>query len=157
MPIKGLIFDAYGTLYDVHSVHTKTEELCPNKGDLITQIWRLKQLEYTWLQTALRDYRDFGFLTESWFSLCAGPGSSQANALSSRFSANILISILFPKPRKRSARSSAAAVINWQFCQTAAPPCSPLWPRIPALMRFSTRPLASMTRANSNRIRNVMR
>src|SRR6516165_9977431 len=65
MPIKGLIFDAYGTLYDVHSVHTKTEELCPNKGDLITQIWRLKQLEYTWLQTALRDYRDFGFLTEA--------------------------------------------------------------------------------------------
>jgi 2-haloacid dehalogenase len=65
MPIKGLIFDAYGTLYDVHSVHTKTEELCPGKGDLITQIWRLKQLEYTWLQTALRGYRDFGFLTEA--------------------------------------------------------------------------------------------
>ena len=41
MPIKGLIFDAYGTLYDVHSVHAKTEELCPGKGDLITQIWRL--------------------------------------------------------------------------------------------------------------------
>jgi hypothetical protein len=44
MPIKGLIFDAYGTLYDVHSVQTKTEQLCPGKGDLITQIWRLKQL-----------------------------------------------------------------------------------------------------------------
>ena len=65
MAIKGLIFDAYGTLYDVHSVHAKTEELCPGKGDLITQIWRLKQLEYTWLQTALQGYRDFGFLTEA--------------------------------------------------------------------------------------------
>jgi 2-haloacid dehalogenase len=65
MPIKGLIFDAYGTLYDVHSVHTKTEELCPGKGDLITQIWRLKQLEYTWLQTALQGYRDFDFITRS--------------------------------------------------------------------------------------------
>jgi 2-haloacid dehalogenase len=54
MPIKGLIFDAYGTLYDVHSVQAKTAELCPGKDDLITQIWRLKQLEYTWLQTALR-------------------------------------------------------------------------------------------------------
>ena len=32
MPVKGLIFDAYGTLYDVHSVHAKTEELCPGKG-----------------------------------------------------------------------------------------------------------------------------
>jgi len=49
----------------VHSVHTKTEELCPGKGDLITQIWRLKQLEYTWLQTALQGYRDFDFLTRS--------------------------------------------------------------------------------------------
>jgi len=65
MPIKGLIFDAYGTLYDVHSVQAKTEELCPGKGDLITQIWRLKQLEYTWLQTSLQDYRDFTFLTQA--------------------------------------------------------------------------------------------
>ena len=39
-----MVFDAYGTLYDVHSVYAKTEELCPGKGDLITQIWRLKQL-----------------------------------------------------------------------------------------------------------------
>ena len=54
MTIKALVFDAYGTLYDVHSVYARTEELCPGKGDLITQIWRLKQLEYTWLQTSLQ-------------------------------------------------------------------------------------------------------
>jgi 2-haloacid dehalogenase len=65
MTIKALVFDAYGTLYDVHSVYAKTEELCPGKGDLITQIWRLKQLEYTWLQTSLQDYRDFAFLTHA--------------------------------------------------------------------------------------------
>jgi 2-haloacid dehalogenase len=65
MAIKGLIFDAYGTLYDVQSVQTKTEELCPGKGDLITQLWRLKQLEYSWLQTALQDYRDFEFITQA--------------------------------------------------------------------------------------------
>jgi len=65
MEIRALVFDAYGTLYDVHSVYAKTEELCPGKGDLITQIWRLKQLEYTWLQTSLQDYRDFTFLTNA--------------------------------------------------------------------------------------------
>ena len=65
MTIKAVVFDAYGTLYDVHSVYTKTEELCPGKGDLISQIWRLKQLEYTWLQTSLQDYRDFTFLTHA--------------------------------------------------------------------------------------------
>ena len=65
MTIKALVFDAYGTLYDVHSVFTKSEELCPGHGDLITQIWRLKQLEYTWLQTSLQNYRDFTFLTRA--------------------------------------------------------------------------------------------
>lgn len=65
MAIRAVVFDAYGTLYDVHSVYAKTEELCPRKGDLITQIWRLKQLEYTWLQTSLQDYRDFTFLTHA--------------------------------------------------------------------------------------------
>src|SRR5271170_5907946 len=65
MAIKALVFDAYGTLYNVHSVYAKTEELCPGKGDLITQIWRLKQLEYTWLQTSLQEYRDFAFLTQA--------------------------------------------------------------------------------------------
>ncbi len=65
MAIRALVFDAYGTLYDVHSVYAKTEELCPGKGDLITQIWRLKQLEYTWLQTSLQEYRDFTLLTHA--------------------------------------------------------------------------------------------
>ncbi len=65
MAVRALVFDAYGTLYDVHSVYAKTEELCPGKGDLITQIWRLKQLEYTWLQTSLQEYRDFTFLTHA--------------------------------------------------------------------------------------------
>jgi 2-haloacid dehalogenase len=65
MAIKGLIFDAYGTLYDVQSVQARTEELCPGKGDLITQIWRLKQLEYTWLQNSLQEYRDFEFITQA--------------------------------------------------------------------------------------------
>jgi 2-haloacid dehalogenase len=65
MRVKALVFDAYGTLYDVHSVYAKIEELCPGRGDLITQIWRLKQLEYSWLQTSLLEYRDFGFLTRA--------------------------------------------------------------------------------------------
>ena len=65
MTIKALVFDAYGTLYDVHSVYTKIEELCPGRGDLISQLWPLKQLEYTWLQTALLEYRDFDFITRA--------------------------------------------------------------------------------------------
>jgi 2-haloacid dehalogenase len=65
MSTKAIVFDAYGTLYDVHSVFQLTEQLCPGKGDLITQLWRLKQLEYTWLQSLLQIYRDFDFVTEA--------------------------------------------------------------------------------------------
>jgi 2-haloacid dehalogenase len=85
MAIKALVFDAYGTLYDAHSVYTKTEELCPGKGDLISEIWRLKQLEYTWLQTSLLEYRDFGFLTRGvariWLRAAGGKSSEPITGL----------------------------------------------------------------------------
>ena len=59
MTIKAVVFDAYGTLYDVQSVADVTEETFPGYGDIITQIWRIKQLEYTWLRTLMRRYQDF--------------------------------------------------------------------------------------------------
>lgn len=44
MDIDAFVFDAYGTLYDVQSVYEVTEKEFPGQGDLITQVWRLKQL-----------------------------------------------------------------------------------------------------------------
>src|SRR5262244_3576736 len=46
MTVRAIVFDAYGTLYDVQSVRGLATRLCGDKGELITQIWRLKQLEY---------------------------------------------------------------------------------------------------------------
>ena len=63
MTIRALVFDAYGTLYDVQSVLAKAEALCPGKGETVTQIWRLKQLEYTWLRSLLHEYEDFWAVT----------------------------------------------------------------------------------------------
>jgi len=51
-PIRAFVFDAYGTLYDVHSLVTLAEALAPKQGAVLSQVWRAKQLEYTWL-TAL--------------------------------------------------------------------------------------------------------
>src|ERR1700735_2367190 len=65
MVIRAIVFDAYGTLYDVQSVGSLANELCGNKGELITQLWRLKQLEYSWLHSLMRDYRDFWPLTRA--------------------------------------------------------------------------------------------
>jgi 2-haloacid dehalogenase len=61
--VKAIVFDAYGTLYDVQSVANITDEAFPGYGELITQIWRIKQLEYTWLRSLMRRYEDFSAIT----------------------------------------------------------------------------------------------
>jgi 2-haloacid dehalogenase len=61
--IKAVVFDAYGTLYDIQSVAAITEEAFPGYGEIITQIWRIKQLEYTWLRSLMRRYEDFSVIT----------------------------------------------------------------------------------------------
>ena len=63
MTIKAVVFDAYGTLYDIQSVAAVTEEAFPGYGEIITQIWRIKQLEYTWLRSMMRRYEDFSVIT----------------------------------------------------------------------------------------------
>ena len=63
MSIKAVVFDAYGTLYDIQSVAAVTEETFPGYGEIITQIWRIKQLEYTWLRSLMRRYQDFSVIT----------------------------------------------------------------------------------------------
>jgi 2-haloacid dehalogenase len=48
---KAVIFDAYGTLFDVHSVIAAAEQIFPGRGDALSQLWRQKQIEYTQLRT----------------------------------------------------------------------------------------------------------
>jgi 2-haloacid dehalogenase len=45
---RALVFDAYGTLFDVHSVAQRCESFWPGAGARISQLWRAKQLEWTW-------------------------------------------------------------------------------------------------------------
>ncbi|HEY2020473.1 haloacid dehalogenase type II [Paraburkholderia sp.] len=48
---RAVIFDAYGTLFDVHSVIAVAEQLFPGRGDALSMLWRQKQIEYTQLRT----------------------------------------------------------------------------------------------------------
>ncbi|CAG4886495.1 haloacid dehalogenase type II [Paraburkholderia gardini] len=48
---KAVIFDAYGTLFDVHSVVAAAEQMFPGHGDTLSLLWRQKQIEYTQLRT----------------------------------------------------------------------------------------------------------
>src|ERR1700744_745310 len=66
--VKAVVFDAYGTLYDVQSVAAITEEAFPGYGEIITQVWRIKQLEYSWLRSLMRRYEDFSVITRESLS-----------------------------------------------------------------------------------------
>lgn len=63
MTIKAVVFDAYGTLYDIQSVASVTDTAFPGYGEIVSQIWRLKQLEYTWLRSLMNRYEDFSIIT----------------------------------------------------------------------------------------------
>ena len=63
--ISALVFDAYGTLFDVHSVTRLAESLFPGKGAALSGAWRSKQLEYTWLRSLMGRYEDFSRVTRS--------------------------------------------------------------------------------------------
>jgi 2-haloacid dehalogenase len=62
--IKAFVFDAYGTLFDVHSVIEKCNELFPDKGEEISQVWRQKQLEYSFLRQLMGTYTTFFSITK---------------------------------------------------------------------------------------------
>jgi 2-haloacid dehalogenase len=61
------VFDAYGTLFDVHSVVAVAEKIAPGNSGALSRIWRAKQLEYSWLQSLMAGDRfqreDFSALT----------------------------------------------------------------------------------------------
>jgi 2-haloacid dehalogenase len=63
--ISALVLDAYGTLFDVHSVARLAETLFPGKGAALSAAWRAKQLEYTWLRSLMGRYEDFNRVTVS--------------------------------------------------------------------------------------------
>ncbi len=57
------VFDAYGTLFDVHSVVQACDACWPGKGTQLSQLWRTKQLEYTWLRSLMNRYAPFSQVT----------------------------------------------------------------------------------------------
>lgn len=64
MTIRGYVFDAYGTLFDVHSVVDAGTALTSDPSAL-SLLWRQKQLEYTWLRSLMGRYEDFWAVTET--------------------------------------------------------------------------------------------
>ena len=62
--IKAIIFDAYGTLFDVNSAAEKCKEKIGNKWESFASYWRTTQLEYTWLRSLMKRHKNFWQVTE---------------------------------------------------------------------------------------------
>ncbi len=62
--IKACVFDAYGTLFDVHSAVGKYREQLGAAADPVSMLWRTKQLEYTWLRSLMKHHADFWQVTK---------------------------------------------------------------------------------------------
>jgi 2-haloacid dehalogenase len=62
---RAFLFDAYGTLFDVHSVVVRAGAGIPGDLGALSQLWRQKQLEFTWLRALMDRYEDFWHITEA--------------------------------------------------------------------------------------------
>jgi len=62
--IKAIVFDAYGTLFDVNSAAEKCKDKIGDKWENFAKYWRTTQLEYTWLRSLMKRHKDFWHITE---------------------------------------------------------------------------------------------
>ena len=64
MNTKAIVFDAYGTLFDVNSAAEKCKDKIGKKWESFANFWRMTQLEYTWLRSLMKRHKDFWQITE---------------------------------------------------------------------------------------------
>jgi len=98
MKIEAVVFDAYGTLFDVHSVVQSAGEGISGDLGALSQLWRRKQIEFTWRRALMGQYRDFWDVTEEALQASATvlgvrPTPSQLSALMDAY----LSPALFPE------------------------------------------------------------
>jgi 2-haloacid dehalogenase len=114
--IAAFVFDAYGTLFDVHSVATLAEELAPGNGAALSRLWRTKQLEYTWLQSLMTSARfpreDFAAITAHALDYANAALDLQLDAIA-RIRLRDAYLHLLPFPEARSALAALAPRPRW--------------------------------------------
>ncbi len=87
---SALVFDAYGTLFDVHAVVQRCDAFWPGRGAALSQLWRAKQLEWTWQRSLMRRYVPFSQVTLDALryaceALGLACGAEQADALMAEY------------------------------------------------------------------------
>src|SRR4051812_15849545 len=114
--VSALVFDAYGTLFDVHSVTRLAEGFFPGRGAALSAAWRTKQLEYTWLRSLMGRYEDFNRVTLAaleWTfeSLALEAGAQARDALLQEYPRLAMFSEV-PETLERLAQQRPLAILS---------------------------------------------
>jgi 2-haloacid dehalogenase len=119
--LKGFVFDAYGTLFDVFSVTALCEQLFPGKGSALAQLWRVKQLQYSMMRSLMGRHRDFWRLTEDGLVYaCKALGLELTADARARLLQAYLSLAAFPTSSRGWRRSSAWGC-GWRSSPVARP------------------------------------
>jgi 2-haloacid dehalogenase len=112
MALQALVFDAYGTLFDVHAVIRRCEAFWPGKGAALSQLWRTKQLEYTWQRSLMRRYAPFSKITDEALQYaCASLGLALDGGKSAALMQEYLKLALYPEVAGALAKFSTKKAI----------------------------------------------
>ena len=84
MPIRAILFDVYGTLLDVHSAIARAGRELGPAAEMISRLWRQKQLEYTWVWSLRGTYHSFRALTEAALDFALAAHDVKSTALRER-------------------------------------------------------------------------
>jgi 2-haloacid dehalogenase len=113
---RTLVFDAYGTLFDVHAAIGRYRAAAGPDADRFSELWRAKQLEYTWTLTPAGRYLDFWTLTERALDLAFARFSSVDKALKPKLLGAYLTLDAFPDARAvlrdLKARGEVTAILS---------------------------------------------
>jgi 2-haloacid dehalogenase len=78
--VKACVFDAYGTLFDVHAAVARHAQAIGPAAEALSRLWRVKQLEYSWVRSLLRRHADFRVCTEDGLDFAMASHGLQARA-----------------------------------------------------------------------------
>ena len=123
MKPRAFVFDAYGTLFDVHSVVLRAGNDIPGDLQALSKLWRQKQLEYTWLRSLMERYQDFWDVTEAALHSAVRQLDIEASAVQLD---GLMQAYLFPSafPDAIAGFRSAEGQPHWPSSRTVRQRCS---------------------------------
>ncbi len=123
------VFDAYGTLYDFNSAVARHRAAIGPKADALSEMWRTKQIQYTWLRNSMAAYAPFWQVTGEALDHCLAAHGIADPSVREKLMGAYLALDPFPEVPAMLDRLQACRHAAAPFCPTAIPRCSIRWSR----------------------------